>query len=367
MNDEILADLLEHARWAPSGDNTQPWRFQILAPDHIVVHGHDTREDILYDFHGHPSHLAHGALLETLRIAATRHQLLAIWQRRPESSETRPLYDVWLKRDESLNPDPLHASIKTRAVQRRPMSLQKLTASQVERLAATLPEGWQVRFMSPFRERLWMARLSFLNAGIRLRCPEAYPVHKSIIEWRARFSEDRIPEEAVGVDPMTARLMQWVMASWDRVSFFNRYLMGTLAPRIQLDLIPAIACSAHVQLVAPTPLRDIDDHVAAGVAVQRFWLACEKEGLRLQPNMTPLIFSWYVGANEAFTRSPEEWRAAQALRAQLANRLGEDALQHTAFLARIGFSRPARSRSLRLALARLMWSGKDAETTHPEA
>ena len=76
---DVLLKILDRARWAPSGDNTQPWRFQIIADDYVIIHGHDTRDEILYDFDGHASHMAHGALLETLRIAASAEGLAASW------------------------------------------------------------------------------------------------------------------------------------------------------------------------------------------------------------------------------------------------------------------------------------------------
>lgn len=41
---DVLLKILELARWAPSGDNTQPWRFEIVSDDHIAIHGSDTRD-----------------------------------------------------------------------------------------------------------------------------------------------------------------------------------------------------------------------------------------------------------------------------------------------------------------------------------
>lgn len=66
----VVERILDRARWAPSGDNSQPWRFEVVADDHVIVHGHDTREWCVYDIDGRPSQLAHGALLETIAIAA---------------------------------------------------------------------------------------------------------------------------------------------------------------------------------------------------------------------------------------------------------------------------------------------------------
>ena len=79
MSRDTLTKILDLARWAPSGDNTQPWRFEIVDDALIRVHGNDTRDHILYDYDGHPSHIAHGALLETMRIAASGFGLTTRW------------------------------------------------------------------------------------------------------------------------------------------------------------------------------------------------------------------------------------------------------------------------------------------------
>ena len=33
-----LERILDEARWTPSGDNSQPWRFEIRGADEVVVH-----------------------------------------------------------------------------------------------------------------------------------------------------------------------------------------------------------------------------------------------------------------------------------------------------------------------------------------
>jgi len=37
--------------------------------------------------------------------------------------------------------------------------------------------------------------------------------------------------------------MRWVLGSWDRVQFFNKFLAGTFVPRVQLDLLPALGAA----------------------------------------------------------------------------------------------------------------------------
>lgn len=353
MSRDILLKILDLARWAPSGDNTQPWQFEIVDDTHIAIHGHDTREHVLYDFDGHPSHMAHGALLETLRLAATRFGLEAQWNIRADQPDSAPIYDVQLSPCHTAE-DPLVAYIEKRTVQRRPMAITPLLQVQKTALIASVGNDYSLQFFESYTARLAVARLLWQNAYLRLTCPEAYPVHRDIIEWNARFSADRIPDQAVGVDPATAKLMQWVMQSWKRVDFFNRYLTGTIAPRIQLDFLPALACASHI-LLKPTQRQSaLIDHLASGMALQRLWLTASSLGLHLQPEMTPVIFRWYIQADRKISAKPEINAGAIKLARQFEHLSSAQPDTGFAFFCRVGNSKIPHSRSLRKELSELL-------------
>ncbi len=356
LDHATLLRILDRARWAPSGDNTQPWRFEIASVDHLVVHGFDTRDHVVYDLDGHPSQLAVGALLETIVIAASAERLTCRIERRPDTPETHLLIDVRFEHSDGSAPDPLAPFIEQRVVQRRPMSPRPLTVEQKSVLTKALPAGYSVVWFEGWEKRYRMARLLFDNAKIRLNIPEAYQVHKAVIEWGARYSEDRIPSQAVGVDPLTERLMQWAMARWERIEFLNKWLLGDLAPRIQLDLLPGLFCAAHFALLAPASLRMIDDYLAAGRAMQRFWLTASSLGLLCQPEMTPVIFARYNRNRTTFTNTAEAIPLAASLHSRLKHALSAHNEEHLFFLARIGNSPRPVTRSTRLPLKRLLIS-----------
>lgn len=347
-----IEKILDLARWAPSGDNTQVWRFEILADDHVLVHGFDTRHWCVYDLDGHASQLAVGALLETLAIAATAHGLRADITRRPGTPDTHLLFDVRLVPEASITPSSLLPFIETRSVQRRPMGSRALDEAERTALEAAVAP-YRVVWFSSLGERARIAKLNFDSAEIRLTIPEAYATHTRVIEWGARFSEDRIPEIAVGVDPLTAKLMKFVMKSWSRVEFFNRWLFGTFAPRAQLDFVPGIACSLHAFLVAPSAPSSIDDYVDGGRALQRLWLTAESLGLQSQPEMTPLIFNQYARQSKKFTGTPAALKRADGLASRLEALLSAADIERTVWVCRMGRKRRVPGRSLRLSLARL--------------
>ena len=350
-----LEQILDLARWAPSGDNEQCWRFEIAGDDRVIVHGYDTHEHCVYDLDGSASEIGIGALIETMAIAASRFGLRLEASRIVGSPIERPLIDIRMLADPQVSADPLAAHIETRRVHRRALSSRPLTPEEKTALAASIGEEYEIVWRESAAERRHMAGLLFASAKLRLIMPEAYQVHRDAIEWGAKFSNDRVPEAAVGLDPMTAITMRWVMRSWTRVAFFNRFLAGTWTPRIQLDLIPALKCAAHFVLVARHAPRTIDDFIAAGRAVQRFWLTAAHLGLQLQPEVTPLIFSRYSRDRLQFSRLPEAPALAKRIAARLELVIGETVAKNAVFMGRVGAGKPATARSLRLPLEQLMF------------
>lgn len=348
-----IEQILDLARWAPSGDNTQPWRFEIIHERHVVVHGHDTRDHCVYDLDGHPSQISLGALLETMVIAASGHGLATRVHRRTDVPDTTPTFDVEFDADTAIAPDPLIPGITERAVQRRAMRTRPLTAAEKQALEVAVGPDYRIQWLEGFGARMRAARLMVGNAKLRLTLPEAYPVHRDIIEWDARYSEDRVPDQALGVDPLTARLMRFVLADWRRVAFFNTWMAGTVLPRLQLDLVPGLACAAHYVIKARRKPVTIDDFVAAGRVVQRCWLTATRLGLFQQPEMTPLIFGSYVRNGTPFTSVAKLQGLARELEAKTRDLVGPD-VDHAVWMGRLGAGPAPRARSIRRPLPDLM-------------
>lgn len=344
-----IHQILDSARWAPSGDNTQPWRFEVVDDNHLIVHGSDTRRTCVYDLDGRPSQISLGALLETIAIAATGFGLRADATRRPAMPDEHPTFDVRLVPDPSRRPSALIPAIPERSVQRRSFSSRRMSAAEKAGLEAALAPGFSLQWHEGIGPRWRMAMLMFHNAKLRLTMHEAFLVHRDIIAWRRRFSEDRVPDQALGADPLALRLMRWAMQDWRRVRLLNRWLAGTWLPRLQMDLLPGLRCGAHFVLTSDRPPRTIDDYVASGAQVQRLWLTATRLGLQQQPEITPLVFARYVREERPFTSSPQAQALARRLAATAEAVIGPD-LSRAVWIGRIGHAARASSRSVRRSL-----------------
>ncbi len=349
--------VLDAARWAPSGDNTQVWRFELTGKESCRIHTHDTRDRVVYDLDGNPSRLAVGALLENVRLAATQHGRRATVRRVPGTGERGHAFDVELAADPSGRADPLAPYIPIRSVQRRSLATIPLTALEKASLESAAGPDHGIVWLESLRTRCAVARLLVANARLRLTMPEAFDVHRSVIEWKAQFSDDRIPDEALGLGPATLFATRWAMQRWKRMEILNA-VGGTFWPRVEVDFVPAVRCAAHFVVVAARPPATADDYLVAGGAVQRVWLTATKLGLQLQPETTPLIFASYVRAGRRFSTAPGAWEQAVSLSGRLAKVAGPGA-ERGVFMARIGHGPAAAARSTRRSVEQLASARSD--------
>jgi len=349
-----IQQVMDMARWAPSGDNVQNWQFEVVDKQGLVIHGHDTRDHCVYDLQGRASQLAVGALIENVAIAATRFGWKTNVEPRPNADDRQLTYDVRFESDPDVVEHSLIEQMPRRCTNRRPFETSPLTSVERIQLEEAVGPGYRVVWLASPTERFAMAKLLFRSAHIRLTTREAYDVHRQVIEWRAQYSNDRIPDQAVGLDAMTTRLMQWAMASWGRVRFLNTCLAGTIAPRLQLDFLPGMRCGAHFLIVANDLPLAAHDYVTGGRALQRFWLTASALGLQFQPEMTPLVFDSYARQGIEFTKNRRGIRTAGRISRRLEAMFGRDTVPRAVFLGRIGHGKAPTARSLRKPLTQLM-------------
>jgi sulfur-carrier protein adenylyltransferase/sulfurtransferase len=353
----IVERILDLARWAPSGDNAQPWRFTVRSDTKvtIAITPHDPAD--VYDFaRGRPTLLSAGFLLETLRIAASGFGRRLSWRHRI-GADGGAVIDAELQPDDGVEQDPLLAMVTARSVDRRAYRTTPLTGDQKAALQAALGDDVTLRWFETPADR---RRIAFLNAratDIRLRIPEAYRVHQAILDWERDFSPSGVPVATVGLNPMAVQTMRWLMRDWSLMDAANRYFGTTLMSRLELDLLPGHFAAAHF-FVLPTRPADLDDPAATlriGQALQRFWLTATRLGLVMQPALATICFALYGMQGTVFTQDTGILRKAEGLAKALAEVVPGGA-PGIAFIGRIGVPRSRRiqARSVRRRLSELM-------------
>jgi hypothetical protein len=356
MNESPVIRILNLARWTPSGDNTQPWRFEIIDDYRIVVHIQYAQEMVVYDLYGQNTLLAIGALLQTMELAATSEGFQMHAQRRQHAQGKLHAIDISFSLDQAIQVDSLVFEIPRRAVQRRPLSMRPLTHSQKQSLQQAAGKHYTIHWMESLLQRLQMTKLILQTTRIRLRIPEAYPVHKSIIEWNAQYSLDRIPDAALGPGRINLKIMRSVLSSWGRVQYLNHYIGAAWSTSIQLDGWTALSCGAHMIILRNQKPQTEDDFIDSGKASERVWLAATKLNLWQQPEMALPTFARYASENVPFTTLIDQRQEAAKVRLKLGDIVGTDT-DRVVWVGRVGFGPAPVSRALRLPLEKLIISG----------
>jgi sulfur-carrier protein adenylyltransferase/sulfurtransferase len=365
----LVEQILALARWAPSGDNSQPWRFAIRDAHTLDIQVHEQSSHDIYDYGGgQPSLLSAGMLLETIRIAASGHGRRVSWRYRGGSGGVHHV-EMRLTENAEGERSALLPYVTLRSVDRRPYRRCSLTGQQKAALQAALGPDLKVSWFESARTRWAIARLNAKATDIRLRIPEAFAVHRRILDWNRSYSPNGIPAGALGLDKATLKLMRWAMRDWARVDRMNRLPAATLAARLQMDYLPGLACGAHFiihgsQQQTTSSIDGVTALLRAGEALQRFWLTATQLGLALQPSLAPLCFAHYGRRGTAFTANAgicaKASELAEDLDRILPGRIPEGA-EAILFLGRIGLprTRMAGPRSVRRPLDELLVATPD--------
>ncbi len=352
-----LERILDRARWAPSGDNGQPWRFSISGESRVRVHITDESEHDIYDRDGEFSLVSAGCLLENMRLAAADEGRELDWQyRRTAPHEHEITAELALRN--TIERSALSRFIRARATDRLPYRITPLTRAQRRALEGCLDESLQLTWFETLEERLRVSRLNAVATDIRLRCPETHSVHQRVIDFERRYSPTGIPSMATGLDPLTLRVMRWALQDFEKTELLNS-LVGTAGAQLQMDLLPGLMCGAHFMIsFRALPHAEERDAalVRAGQSIQRFWLEATRLGLSMQPGNAPLIFGTYGERDHPFTKSEVLRARARELAKRVQDVSGGRAPSALIFAGRIGISRSEKttSRSIRRSLEELI-------------
>ncbi len=257
--------------------------------------------------------------------------------------------------DQTVAPDPLYAALGERSVDRNRYRMRKLTEAERVKLEAALGGKLRIDWWSSTAARWRFAKLSARATDIRLRAPEALPVHQEIIDWDVNLSPTKIPAGALGISRPALRIMRWAIQSWNRMDRLNRFT-GTASATLEMDYLPILSSAATFTLRFPADAaRSIDTLLQAGIHIQRFWLTAARLGLAMQPAMALLVFADYGQTDSPFTVVPALRMKAKRLADQF-RRVFAMGTEDFVFMGRIGEPLPRISvcRSVRRPVSDLM-------------
>lgn len=290
LDTPILTRILDVARWAPSPDNSQPWRFEQTSPTSLRVHLDLERGNPYAYRASEPIWLSAGMLMQALRLAASSHGWAMRWQLAGDAAA--PVIEVDFDARAGVQRDPLAGYVKVRSVDRNAYRVKALTDDDRRALEKALGPGLHVTWLTGTRQRLKLSLVNAAATAIRLRSKACHGVHQQVIDWNNRFSRTGMPAGALGLDPLAQRIMRFVLGDWRRMKVASRWLGATLYAGLEMDILPGLRsggfAAIHQSLASADRLRP-EDKIVLGERIMRFWLEATRRGLAMQPALAALF------------------------------------------------------------------------------
>ena len=336
--DSALMEILDSAKWAPSGDNGQPWKISVQSENEFSLDVSKFGSNV-YNLFPMPDFIALGMFLENAAIAAVHKKMDLEWRMEGERINAA----LRKHKESKKNKNSLFPYIKIRSVNRYPYKLKKLPLTIKERLQSDLDRDIQIFWLENLKDRFKVAKTSMLCTDIRLRLPEAYEVHRDMIDWSGQSSPDKMPFKSLGANPLAGALMKWALQNRKRNQSLLKFPGATLSFQIELDLIPSLMCSGHfIMAFDPelTPHPQPQDYIRAGQSMQRFWLSLTAHNMALQPWYIPVMFSRYIDEGIKFTGDQSLYLKTKKLHDTLVDGILAPLnvnLRHVFFTGRVGY------------------------------
>lgn len=338
----ILREILEAGIMAPSGDNCQPWRFEVQG-DVVRLFNIPDRDVSQYNFRQRASHIAHGALIENMSIAASVYCMKAEVALLPDTTDADLVAEIRLVPGDVVA-DSLVRSIAARCTNRQRYRGGVLEESQREHLisVATPFPGVQVRFFSG-KEMERAARVIGLNDRLVFENRDLHTFLFDHIRWsdaEAEATRDGMDIKTLELAPFDAIAFR-LFKSFDLVRFLNRFGVSRIIGANARKLAMSAAAIGVITMPSTEPV----DYIACGRAMERVWLEATRQGLAFQL-MTGITCLMGRVANDNFgTLKLEHVKLVNEARSCLDELIGTG--EYPLILFRVGKAECPTARSLR--------------------
>ncbi|MBI3888374.1 hypothetical protein HY311_01125 [Candidatus Nomurabacteria bacterium] len=127
--DKKIKEILSYSVMAPSGDNSQPWRF-VLSNTTLRIYNLPDKDNPYLNFMQGGSLIAHGALLKNIEIASPKLGLVTKIKLFPEPGDLNLVAEINFENSLDIQIDPLFEFIAKRATNRRPYEQKQLSGKE---------------------------------------------------------------------------------------------------------------------------------------------------------------------------------------------------------------------------------------------
>ncbi len=293
---DLWIKLINAGVQAPSGDNSQPWKF-LVKDDVLRIFSLPERDNPAYNLDQKGSLVAIGALIENIALSASALGYLIETKLFPDQNNENAIADLYFSVT-SCKKDELVEFINSRCTNRKPYSKDTLKEEDVSELFSSVKNfsGSEFKLVQDSKEIELLAKAASVNERVVL---ENYLLHKyffSHVCWTDQ-------EEAKKRSGLYLKTLEFdkptnfffhLFKNWYIMNLFNRLGFARLVAATNAKIYSHSAAIGLISLKADTK----ESYIEAGRELQRIWLAAEKCGLSFQMITGVLYFMHRIRASK---------------------------------------------------------------------
>ncbi|MFH1246600.1 MAG: hypothetical protein V1489_02380 [Candidatus Liptonbacteria bacterium] len=280
----VITDILTKAVQAPSGDNSQPWRFE--ARDNVIdIFNLPEKDNPILNFEQRGSYVAHGALIENISLLSAACGLSAAIAYFPDYSRATLIARIRLSAGLNSKSDSLAGQIEKRHTNRKAYHDAPLTNAERSTLQNAIgSEASGKVFLSFAGEPARKTAIAAAASNIEQVILEHRELHGLLFKdvcWTA--AEERSKHSGLYLASMEFALPQKIVfklaSYWPVIKVFNYFGLSRFIASEDAKLYSSGGGFGALLVADPKP----EDFLLAGRALERVWLTAAREGLSVQP------------------------------------------------------------------------------------
>jgi len=341
--DEIMLYLMKAGQQAPSGENTQPWLLN-RNKNTIDVHLNPKADPSLFNVKQIASAIACGAVIENIRIAATRYQLSS--DITVEQFQGENLHASITLRHSDITTSPLANFIWQRQTNRTRFNRKLILEAKLSALQQICEQAGAS--LDLFTERSDIKKISKIVLRADVLRMEVRSIHE-LLKSHLHFSDHDALKARIGF-PIKNLEAGWdgelflkITQSWKTANFMNKLGMSHIAAAMVSKGVTQASAMGLIRIKG----KDMRAFFKGGQALENIWLEATRLGLSFQP-MTIVTFLWM---NKQFDRtdvfSPRHQKILDSIWQDYQETFNCDDDETHIMLFRLGYGKPMATGTLR--------------------
>ena len=344
----MINKIIESAIIAPSGENCQPWRFEI-AGQKILLFNCPERDQSAYNWEQRASLVSHGAAIENMAITA--HQLGQTLDIKlfPDSNQPNLVatLEVRLAGDSARSSDSLYPFLEKRCTNRKPYAVSaSLPPEEKQDLEAGSSESVTITILDDKTKIGEIAMAASVGEKVLFENRRLHDFFFGHVSWTKQEDEEKRTGffiETLEL-PLPAKVGFKLFKHWSALNIANKIIGASKV--VAKENAKNYTASSGFGAVSVNSKRP-EDFIAVGRVLERAWLTATKLGLSFQPVTGVIWFQRRLENGEGDWFSENHKNLIGEAYRKIFSAFGLQNSQTLAMMFRVGRSTPPSARSLR--------------------